>query len=149
MSEPVFRQATQDDAEAVRAIGRQLWDELGDMSGFTQQPTDEGFGRLLAGEGGALFVCETDARICGFAALVPDLQEAGEAAMGVWLLPESRGQGIGRELALMATDHARQAGYTRLRGIIPKQNDPALSFFSEIASMAQMVGQGMQYELPL
>jgi hypothetical protein len=49
----------------------------------------------------------------------------------------------------MATDHARATGYKRLRGLIPKQNEPALSFFSDIGSLAQMVGQGMQYELPL
>ena len=71
------------------------------------------------------------------------------AAMGVWLLPETRSKGIGRELALMATDHARDAGFTKLRGIIPKDNETALSFFSEIASLAQMVGNGMEYELPL
>jgi ribosomal protein S18 acetylase RimI-like enzyme len=150
MTEPTFRQATAADAPAVLEIARSLWDELGEQSGFTQRPTEEGLGRPLAGEGnGAVFVCETDGGICGFSAVVPDLQEAGEAAMGVWLLPEVRGQGHGRELALMATDHARAAGFQKLRGIIPKQNEPALSFFSEIASLAQMVGQDMQYELPL
>jgi len=149
-TEPTFRKATKADAEAVLGIGRRLWDELGEQSGFTQRPTEEGLGRPLAGDGGgAVFVCETDGAVCGFSALVPDLQEAGEAAMGVWLVPEARGKGIGRELALMATDHARSAGFQKLRGIIPKQNEPALSFFSEIASLAQMVGQSMQYELPL
>jgi ribosomal protein S18 acetylase RimI-like enzyme len=149
-TEPTFRKATNDDFEAVTEIARGLWDELGEQSGFTQRPTDEGLGRPLTGEGGgAVFVCEQGGGLCGFSALVPDLQEAGEAAMGVWLVPEARGKGIGRELALMATDHARGAGFQKLRGIVPKQNEPALSFFSEIASLAQMVGQGMQYELPL
>jgi ribosomal protein S18 acetylase RimI-like enzyme len=96
-----------------------------------------------------VFICETDTGICGFSALVPDLQEPGEAAMGVWLVPNARGKGVGRELALMATDHARHAGFQKLRGIVPKENETALSFFSEIASLAQMVGQGMEYELPL
>jgi ribosomal protein S18 acetylase RimI-like enzyme len=150
MAEPTFRQATATDAPAVLDIARSLWDELGEQSGFTQRPTEEGLGRPLAGEGnGAVFLCEDEGAVCGFSAVVPDLQEPGEAAMGVWLLPEARGKGHGRELALMATDHARAAGFQKLRGIIPKQNEPALSFFSEIASLAQMVGQGMQYELPL
>jgi ribosomal protein S18 acetylase RimI-like enzyme len=149
-SEPTFRRATSADATSVLEIARGLWDELGEQSGFTQRPTEEGLGRPLAGEGnGAVFVCETEGAICGFSAVVADLREAGEAAMGVWLLPEARGKGHGRELALMATDHARSAGFQKLRGIIPKENEPALSFFSEIASLAQMVGQGMQYELPL
>jgi len=156
-SEPTFRQATPTDAPAVLAIGHRLWDEMGEQSGFTQRPTEEGLGRLFAGEGGgAVFVCalpadrqEVDDAICGFSLLVPEVQEPGVAAMGVWLLPGTRGKGIGRELALMATDHARGAGFHKLRGIIPKENEQALSFFSEIASLAQMVGHGMEYELPL
>jgi putative acetyltransferase len=148
-AEPTFRQATADDLEAVLAIGHQLWDEMGERSGFTQRPTEAGIAPLLAGDGGAVFVSETGGSICGFSLLAPDLSAPEEAAMGVWLLPEARRKGIGRELALMATDHARALGYKRLRGLIPKQNEPALSFFSDIGSLAQMVGQGMQYELPL
>ncbi len=150
MSETVFRQATTGDAETVLAIGGRLWDEMGEQSGFTQRPTKEGLSRLLSGEGGgAAFVCEVGGAVCGFSLLVPEVQEPGVAAMGVWLLPEARGGGTGRELALMATEHARSGGFHKLRGIIPKGNEPALSFFSEIASLAQMVGQGMEYELPL
>jgi ribosomal protein S18 acetylase RimI-like enzyme len=155
-AEPTFRRATSEDLEAVLAIGRQVWDELGERSGFTQRPSEEGIRPLLAGDGGAVFVCavpagrqETDGSVCGFSLLAPDVGHPEEAVMGVWLLPEARRKGIGRELALMATDHARGLGYKRLRGLIPKQNEPALSFFSDIGSLAQMVGQGMQYELPL
>jgi len=150
MPEPIFRQATKGDLDAVLVGGHRLWDEMGEHSGFTQRPTEEGIARLLAGEeGGAVFACEIDGSIGGFSLLVPEVQEPGVAAMGVWLLPETRSKGIGRELALMATDHAREAGFTKLRGIIPKDNETALSFFSEIASLAQMVGHGMEYELPL
>ncbi len=156
-TEPTFRQATASDLDAVLAIGHQLWNEMGERSAFTQRPTDDGLRPLLAGEGaqtggrppGAVFVAETGGGICGFSLLAPDLSDPEGAVMGVWLLPEARRQGIGRELALMATDHARTLGYKRLRGLIPKQNEPALSFFSDIGSLAQMVGQGMQYELPL
>ena len=149
-AEPTFRQATNADSPAVLAVGNRLWDDMGEQSGFTQRPTEEGLARLFAGEGGgAVFVCETDGAVCGFSLLVPEVQEPGVAAMGVWLLPGTRGKGIGRELALMATDHARTAGFHKLRGIIPKENEQALSFFSEIASLAQMMGQGMEYELPL
>jgi GNAT superfamily N-acetyltransferase len=149
-TEPTFRKASMGDLAAVLDVGRRLWDELGEQSGFTQSPTEEGLSRLLAGEGhGAVFVCEEEDGICGFSLLVPEVQEPGVAAMGVWLLPDRRSKGVGRELALMATDHAREAGFTKLRGIIPKENEQALSFFSEIASLAQMVGHGMEYELPL
>ena len=147
--EPAFRTATKADTEAVLAVARGIWSEMGEGSGFTQEPTVDGLGALSAGEGGAVFLCELGGAIRGFALLTPDLQHTGEAVMGVWLLPEARGKGAGRELALMATEQAREAGYKRLRGLIPKDNEPALSFFSEIASLAQMVGEGMEYELPL
>ena len=87
--------------------------------------------------------------MCGFAALEPDRQEADCAVMGVWLLDGARGQGIGRELALMALEFVRAAGYAKVRGTLPPGNEAALSFFSEIGALAQVVGAGMQYELPL
>ena len=86
---------------------------------------------------------------CGFAALGPDPNQPDEAIMGVWLLPSARRKGIGRELALMATDFARRLGYAKLRGTLPKDNEPALSFFSDIGTLATIVGRGMHYELPL
>jgi|FLYL01.1.fsa_nt_gi ribosomal protein S18 acetylase RimI-like enzyme len=156
MAEPTYRRATADDLEAVAAIGAMVWDELAERSGFQQRPTAEGLRPLLAGDAagrsgraGAVFVCEVDGSICGFSIVQPDEADPQEAVMGVWLLPEARGQGHGTELALLATAWARSQGFTKLRGTIPKNNEPALSFFSEIASLAQVVGQGMQYELPL
>ena len=149
MPEPTYRQATQKDADAIAAAGQQVWDELGESSGLPQRPTAEGIAALIADQRGGIFVCDRGEGVCGFAALTPDADEEGCAVMGVWLLPSARRQGIGRELALMATDFARAADYTKLRGTLPPGNEPALSFFSDIGSLAQMVGQGMQYELPL
>lgn len=149
MPEPTFRQATPDDTAAVHAIARKLWEELGERSGFPQEPAEDGIANIIAGEKSAVFVCETDGAVCGFSTATPDPDNPDGAAMGVWLLPEARGKGLGRELALMATDFAREAGYQKLRGTLPPDNEPALSFFSEIATLAQVVGEGMEYELPL
>ncbi len=96
-----------------------------------------------------MFVCAKEKGLCGFAALEPDPQEEGCAVLGVWLLPAARRQGTGRELALMALEFARAAGYTKVRGTLPSGNEAALAFFSEIGALAQVVGGGMQYELPL
>lgn len=148
-SEPVFRQANSADAAAIAAVGAQAWDELGVSSGFTQRPTSDGIAEVMGRERAAIFVCETDGLLCGFSLLTPDADDPEEAVMGVWLVPGARRKGIGRELALMATDFARAAGYRRLRGTLPKDNEPALSFFSDIGGLAQVVGREMQYELPL
>ncbi len=149
--EPAYRQATQDDAGAIAAIGSQMLDELGDASGLPGPMTPADVSERIAGYGekGAMFVCAQEKGLCGFAALEPDPDEDGCAVVGVWLLPASRRQGIGRELALMAFDFARSAGYKKVRGTLPAGNEAALSFFSEIGALAQLVGGGMQYELPL
>ena len=49
----------------------------------------------------------------------------------------------------MAIDFARSAAHRTLRGTLPEGNEPALSFFSESGSLAQVVGGGMACELPL
>ncbi len=158
MAEPTYRQATQDDAGAIAAIGSQVLDELGESSGLPGAMTSADVSeRIFAyADKGAMFVCLPAGRhgakekgLCGFAALEPDPDEDGCVVMGVWLLPATRRQGAGRELALMALEFARTAGYTKVRGTLPSGNEAALSFFSEIGALAQVVGGGMQYELPL
>ncbi len=151
MPEPTYRQAKRDDAAAIAAVGQAIWDELGEASGLPGPMTGQAVAERIAGYGdkGAMFVCEREGGVCGFAALEADPQEEGGAVMGVWLAPAARRQGMGRELALMAVEFARSAGYSKVRGTLPPGNEPALSFFSDIGGLAQVVGAGMQYELPL
>ena len=151
MPEPTYRQATRDDAAAIAAVGAAVIDELGEASGLPGPMTAETVSARMSryGQHGAMFVCEREEGVCGFAALEPDAQEADCAVMGVWLVAGARAQGIGRELALMALEFARSAGYAKVRGTLPPGNEAALSFFSEIGALAQVVGAGMQYELPL
>ncbi len=149
--ELTYRQAGQDDAGAIATIGSQMLDELGDGSGLpgAMTPADVSERISAYADKGAMFVCARENGLCGFAALEPDPQEEGCAVMGVWLLPTTRRQGAGRELALMALEFARTAGYTKVRGTLPSGNEAALAFFSEIGALAQVVGGGMHYELPL
>ena len=150
MAEPTYRQATPDDAAAIAAVGASVLDELGEGSGLPGPMTADAVARRIAGYGdaGAMFVC-ADGDVCGFAALEPEPREEGCAVMGVWLQPSARRKGIGRELALMALEFARNAGYAKVRGTLPAGNEAALAFFSEIGALAQVVGGGLQYELPL
>ena len=151
MPEPAYRQATPGDAAGIAAVGAGVLDELGEGSGLPGLMTAADVAQRLDGYGGkgAMFVCEADEGVCGFAALEPEPQEEGCAVMGVWLRPSARRRGIGRELALMALEFARAAGYAKVRGTLPAGNEAALAFFSEIGALAQVVGGGMQYELPL
>jgi ribosomal protein S18 acetylase RimI-like enzyme len=71
------------------------------------------------------------------------------ASLGVWVLPEFRRRGLGTELSRAAIEFARDAGYTRLQGTIPAENEPALSFFSAVGPIAAVEGGSMRYELPV
>ena len=151
MPEPTYRKATADDAEAVASVGAAVWDELGDRSGLPGRMTADGVRVRLDewGDRGGLFLCDSGDGVCGFGLVQPDVNHPDHAVMGVWLAADARGKGLGRDLAVMGTEFATAAGYKSLRGIIPEGNEPALSFFGDFASMAQIVGQGMEYELPL
>ena len=151
MAERTYRQATPDAAAGIAAVGAAVLEELGEGSGLPGPMTVEAIAERIAGYGdrGAMFVCAAEDGVCGFAALEPEPQEEGCAVMGVWLQPAARRKGIGRELALMALEFARAAGYAKVRGTLPAGNEAALAFFSEIGALAQVVGGGMQYELPL
>jgi GNAT superfamily N-acetyltransferase len=146
-----YRKATPDDAPSIAAVAANVLDELGEASGLPGPMTLEDVLHRLAsyGDKGAMFVCERDEGVCGFAALEPEPREEGRAFMGVWLLPSARRQGVGRWLALMAVDFARAAGYAKVRGALPAGNEAALSFFSDIGALAQVIGAEMEYELPL
>ncbi len=150
MPEPTYRQATTDDAEAIAGVAAAIWDELGAASGLIGRATTEAIrGRMSElGDRGAFFLCH-EGGACGFAIVQPDVNHPQEAVLGVWLVAEARGKGHGRELAVAGTEFAKDAGYKRLRGIIPEGNEPALAFFGDFGSIAQIVGQGMEYELPL
>ncbi len=118
MSEPTFRQATENDAPGVAAIGAQVWDELGERSGFTQRPALDGLLELMSRERAAVFVCESDG-MRGFALVSPDPDDTEEAVMGVWLLP--RGAGQGSRPRAGADGHRPRAG-VRLQ--TPPRPDP-------------------------
>jgi ribosomal protein S18 acetylase RimI-like enzyme len=98
---------------------------------------------------GAWFVCRIDRQTAGFAALEPVPAEREAAALGVWVLPSSRRQGVGTSLALMALNFARGKGYRKVRGTIPAGNEAALSFFSSIGALVPRVAGDLKYELPL
>jgi ribosomal protein S18 acetylase RimI-like enzyme len=102
-----------------------------------------------AGERGGIFYAVERDHVIAFASLQPVEGDPETAALGVWVLPEFRRRGLGTDLSRTAIEFAREAGYTRLRGTIPAENEPALSFFSAIGPIAAIEGGAMRYELPV
>lgn len=60
-----------------------------------------------------------------------------------------RRQGNGTALAQEALGFARQHGYRRIRGRLPEQNEPALSYLSAIGALVPLTNPGAGFELPV
>lgn len=101
------------------------------------------------GERGGIFYASERDRVVAFASLQPVESEPGTAVLGVWVLPEYRRRGLGTELSRLGIEFARDAGYAKVQGTIPAENEPALSFFSAVGPIAAIEGGGMRYELPV
>ena len=101
------------------------------------------------GERGGIFYALARDRVVAFATRSPDENDPNSARLGVWVLPEYRRRGLGTELSRTAIEFARDAGFSKLEGTIPAENEPALSFFSAVGPIAAIEGGGMRYELPV
>jgi L-amino acid N-acyltransferase YncA len=150
VTEASYRRATLDDAEAIAAV----------IDAVVREPNAVGFDRPLSpeevrtwlsrlGDGGAVFLCLVAEATAGFGALDFNTQEPDTATLGVWLLPQHRGRGLGTALAECALDFARDKGYRRIRGRLPQDNEAALSFLSSIGALVPMYNPEMRFELPL
>ena len=60
-----------------------------------------------------------------------------------------RRQGNGTALAEEALAFARARGYRRIRGRLPEQNEPALSYLSAIGALVPLTNPGTSFELPV
>lgn len=150
MGEPVYRQATIHDAEAIAEI----------IAAVVKEPNPVGFDHALTpdevrtwltrlgGEGG-VFLCLIDGKVAGFSALDFDTHEPERGVLGVWVLPEYRRRGIGTALAEYALEFARDKGYKRIRGRLPQDNAVALSFLSSIGALVPMYNPDAEFELPV
>ena len=150
MSEPEYRRATSDDAEAVADIINTVVKEPNPV-GFDGPTTPDNVRTWLTrqGEAGGLFVCLVNGETVGFSALDFDTQEPETVILGVWLLENHRRKGLGTTLAECALDFARDKGYKRIRGNLPEHNETALSFLSGIGALAPIYNPEVVFELPI
>ena len=150
MTEPTYRQATIHDADAVSSIIDAVIKEPNPV-GFEGPMSAEQVRTWLTRQGGegGIFLCLLDNKPLGFSAIDYDTYEPDTAVVGVWLLPEYRRQGIGTALAEYALGFARDKGYKRIRGRLPKMNETALSFLSSIGALVPITNPEAVFELPL
>lgn len=137
-------------APGVAQVNNAVVAEGDNMALPGRSSTDDVRARIerLGERGGIFYAIERD-RVVAFASLAPSERDPQVASLGVWVLPEFRRRGLGTELSRAAIEFARDAGYTRLQGTIPAENEPALSFFSAVGPIAAVEGGSMRYELPV
>jgi len=149
-SEPTYRQANVNDAEAIAGVIDVVVREPNPVA-FDGPMTPEQVRvwlTRLGGEGG-VFLASIDGRVVGFAALDYNTFEPDTVVLGVWMLPEARRRGIGTALAEYALGFARDKGYKRIRGRLPQDNQIALSFLSSIGALVPIYNPDARFELPL
>ncbi|MEX1255817.1 MAG: GNAT family N-acetyltransferase [Dehalococcoidia bacterium] len=150
MSEPTYRQATIHDADAIAAVINTVVQEPNPV-GFEGPSTPDQVRTWLTRQGGegGIFLCIIEGAVVGFSAIDFDTHEPDTAVVGVWLLLEQRRKGLGTALAEYALGFARDKGYKRIRGRLPRQNEDALSFLSSIGALVPMYNPEAVYELPI
>lgn len=144
------RQAEPTDAGAIATVWNRIAAE--DAPTGIDAPTDAvEVQRLIheMGGAGAFFLAQTQAGPAGFSVAEPVPGEQGAARVRVYVVPEQRLRGIGRELARMAIRWARDYGYKKVKGYIPEGNEPALSFYSSLSPLVPLDATGVEFELPL
>ena len=135
--ETTFREASRNDAREVAAMVFGIICEGGPPSGLEPMTRDhvlDWFDRL-------------EDRTFLDAVIAADPRREGVAVLRVYVMREFRQRGIGRELAQIAVDFAREAGYSAARGFVPEENEEALSFFSAVAPLVQLQGGQFHFEL--
>lgn len=114
-----------------------------------QSPDDVRAWLRRQGEYGAMFVVEDGGDVVAFASVDFDSGRPRECSLGAWVRADQRRQGHATLLAEAALAFARERGYRRIRGRLPEENEPALSFLSSIGGMVPLTNPGASFELPL
>ncbi|MHB8573905.1 MAG: GNAT family N-acetyltransferase [Dehalococcoidia bacterium] len=145
-----IRQATAEDAAGVSSVLERVVAEPNPV-GFTTALSAEQVAAWLRrlGDQGCIFVAEAEGRTVGFGALDFNTESPDTGTLGVWILPDWRRRGIATQLGGCVIDFAREAGYRRIRGRLPANNEPALSFLSGLGALVPMQNPEMTFELPL
>jgi ribosomal protein S18 acetylase RimI-like enzyme len=133
----IVRRATVADAQQVAAVLNAVIAE-GRYTLFDKPFSDAEEGTFIAslGERAVLHVAVSHEVIVGvqcvdrFASYADSVRHI--AHIGTWLLPECRGQGIGKRLWVESLAFARQCGYRKALISVLAHNDQALRFYRSL-----------------
>lgn len=145
-----IRQATDEDGTAIAAIIARVVQEPNPVGLQSALDADQvrAWLRRLSNQG-CIYLGEVDGKAGGFGALDFNTETPDTATLGVWILPEYRRRGLATQIGEHLLEFARDAGYKRVRGRLPADNEPALSFLSGLGALVPLRNPEMRFELPL
>lgn len=148
--ESAIRTASQEDADQIAEIIEEVLAE-GHPAAFPEPMSSEGVRAWMErqGDSGTIIVVDDGRFIRGFAAIDFESSRPDECTFGAWVRARYRRQGNGTALAEEALAFARSHGYRRIRGRLPEQNEPALSYLSAIGALVPLTNPGTSFELPV
>ncbi|MFC7490781.1 MULTISPECIES: GNAT family N-acetyltransferase [unclassified Knoellia] len=138
-----IREATPDDVPAILQLVR-------DLAAYEKEPdaveaTEEHFRAALFPESGApttfAHVAEVDGEVVGMAVWFVTFS-TWTGVNGIWLedlfvQPEQRGSGIGRELLATLARTCVERGYQRLEWWVLNWNEPSIGFYRSLGAVPQ------------
>ncbi len=144
-----LQRATPADAPAIASIAYALRDEanIGLPPALDGAAAETWLEQM--GDRGAVVLALDGSIPVAFGALEAGPGEPETGVLGVWVLTDHRRRGIATQLAEELIELARDLGYQRIRGRLPAENEPALSFLSGIGAMVPLRNPDMTFELPL
>jgi ribosomal protein S18 acetylase RimI-like enzyme len=107
---------------------------IGFVEGPSLESTRDFVRRVLAGGGIQLLAVTPDDRVVGWCDIIRNPVEGFRhvGRLGMGLLPEYRGQGLGRRLATEAIRAAREAGIERIELEVFASNEPAIALYQAL-----------------
>jgi ribosomal protein S18 acetylase RimI-like enzyme len=145
----IVRRATKADAPQIVEIIADLVREPS-QGGFQREWTTAEVEQWMErqGDDGAFFVVE-DRHILAFGTVDFSSDEPDAASFGAYVRAQNRRQGHGAALAEECMAFARQRGYKRIKGRLPANNEPALSYLSSVGALVPLTNPGSSFELPI
>lgn len=111
----IIRVASATDDAAIAQVIRDVSAEYGltaDKGYSVADPTLDCLSQIYSQAGAQYWVVEAEGRVVGGAGIAPLVNNAGICELQkMYFMPEIRGKGLAKRLALLALDFARQAGY--------------------------------------
>jgi len=114
---------------------------IGFVEGPPQETTREFVRQILGGSGVQLLAVAAPDLVVGWCDIIRSplegFRHAGRLGMG--LLPDYRGRGLGRKLAVQTIEAARQAGIERVELEVFASNEPAIHLYRTLGFVTEGV----------